>query len=251
MGKSKWGKCLINFLANPERFLRFSKIATPIFGILALILLGLGFIWSLIYAPADYQQSETARIMFIHVPSAWVSVGAYSTMAIGSVVFLVWRHNLADLAAKAASEIGVVFTALCLVTGSIWGRPTWGTWWEWDGRLTSVLVLFFLYLGYIALRGAISDGQKAAKAAAILCLVGSVNIPIIRYSVVWWNTLHQPAAVIRKGGSSLHADILNPLLFMGLAFMVFFGFLMLIKMRTLIFERKIKSLEAKIFNGDE
>lgn len=246
MGKSQWGKYLINFLANPERFLRFSKIATPIFGILAFLALIIGYVWALFYAPADYQQSQTARIIFIHVPSAWVSVGAYSTMAIGSLVFLVWRHNLADLAAKAAAHIGVVFTALCLVTGSIWGRPTWGTWWEWDGRLTSVLVLFFLYLGYIALRSSMSDDQKGAKAAAILCLVGSINIPIIRFSVVWWNTLHQPAAVIRKGGSSLHSDILNPLLFMGLAFMLFFGFLMLVRMRALIIERKNKNLEAKI-----
>lgn len=226
--------------------MRFSKVAIPIFAILAFLSLVFGYIWSLVYAPADYQQSQTARIIFIHVPSAWVAVGAYSTMALGSLVFLVWRHNLADLAAKAAAQIGVVFTALCLITGSIWGRPTWGTWWEWDGRLTSVLVLFFLYLGYLALRAAMNDDQKGAKAAAILCLVGSINIPIIRYSVVWWNTLHQPAAVIRKGGSSLHADILNPLLFMGFAFMIFFGLLMLIKMRALIIERKNKNIEAKI-----
>ncbi len=226
--------------------MRFSKVAIPIFAILAFLSLVFGYIWSLVYAPADYQQSQTARIIFIHVPSAWVAVGAYSTMALGSLVFLVWRHNLADLAAKAAAQIGVVFTALCLITGSIWGRPTWGTWWEWDGRLTSVLVLFFLYLGYLALRAAMNDDQKGAKAAAILCLVGSINIPIIRYSVVWWNTLHQPAAVIRKGGSSLHADILNPLLFMGFAFMLFFGLLMLIKMRALIIERKNKNIEAKI-----
>lgn len=237
---------MINFLANPERFMRFSKIAMPIFGILALISLSIGFAWALFFAPADYQQSQTARIIFIHVPSAWISVGAYATMAIASIIFLVWRHNLADLGAKAAAEIGTAFTALCLITGSVWGRPTWGTWWEWDGRLTSVLVLFFIYLGYLALRSAISDQTKAAKAAAIMCLVGAVNIPIIRFSVVWWNTLHQPAAVFRKGGSSLHPDILNPLLFMGAAFMFLFGFLMLYYVRTLVIQKRIESLEHKI-----
>lgn len=246
MGKSKWGKCLINFLANPERFMRFSKIAMPIFGILAFVSLVLGYVWALVYAPADYQQMETARIMFIHVPSAWVATGAYAMMAIASIVFLVWRHNLADSAAFVGAKIGAAFTALCLITGSIWGRPTWGTWWEWDGRLTSVLVLFFIYLGYLALRGAISDQTKAAKAAAILSLVGSVNIVIIRYSVVWWNTLHQPAAVIRKGGSSLHPDLLKPLLFNGLAFMLFFGFLMLLNLRTEIIKKRISSIETRL-----
>ncbi len=241
---------MINFLANPERFMRFSKIAMPIFGILAFISLAIGMVWALYYAPADYQQSQTARIMFIHVPSAWIAVGAYSTMAIASIIFLVWRHNLADLGAKAAAEIGAAFTALCLITGSIWGRPTWGTWWEWDGRLTSVLVLFFLYLGYLALRNSIDDKNKAAKAAAILCLVGAVNIPIIRFSVVWWNTLHQPAAVFRKGGSSLHPDILNPLLWNGMAFLFLFGFLMLYYVRTMVVEKRIESLEHKILSRD-
>jgi heme exporter protein C len=239
---------MINYLANPERFMRFSKIAMPIFGVLAFLGLAIGYVWALIYAPADYQQSQTARIMFVHVPSAWVSVGAYSTMAIASIVYLVWRHNLADAAALVAAQIGAAFTALCLVTGAIWGRPTWGTWWEFDGRLTSVLVLFFLYLGYLALRSAISDPVKSGKAAAILCLVGTVNIPIIRFSVVWWNTLHQPAAVFRKGGSSLHPDILNPLLFNGAAFMLLFGFLMLLNLRTQITKKRIQGIESRLYS---
>lgn len=239
---------MINFLANPERFMKFSKIATPIFGVLAFLSLAIGLVWSLVYAPADYQQSEVARIMFIHVPSAWISVMAYSTMAVGSIIYLVWRHNVADVAAQAAAQIGVVFTATCLITGSIWGRPTWGTWWEWDGRLTSVLVLFFIYLGYIALRSAINDYQKSAQAGAILCLVGSVNIPIIRYSVVWWNTLHQPAAIIRKGGPSIHPDLLYPLLIMGVAFSLLFGTLLLVKMRALIFENRAKKLGSRLMH---
>ena len=189
--------------------------------------------------------------MFIHVPSAWVATFAYATMAVASVIFLVWRHNLADLGARAAAEIGAAFTLLCLVTGSIWGRPTWGTWWEWDGRLTSVLVLFFLYLGYIALRSSIDDEQKAGKAAAILCLVGSVNIPIIRYSVVWWNTLHQPAAVIRKGGSSIHPELLHPLLLMGLAFMFIFGAALIGRTKSLLMAKRAKNLEAKLVYSKE
>ena len=239
---------MFNYLANPERFMRFSKIAAPILGALGFALLIVGSIWSLLYAPADYQQSETARIMFVHVPSAWASSAAYMVMAVASLIFLVWRHNLADLGAKAAAQIGVWFTALCLVTGSIWGRPTWGTWWEWDGRLTSMLVLLFLYLGYLALRSAMDDEQKGARAAAILCLVGTVNIPIIRYSVVWWNTLHQPAAIIRKGGPSIHPELLQPLLVMGLAFMFLFGTLVIIRVQTFVFERKIKTIEAKLAN---
>ncbi|MFN7673779.1 MAG: heme ABC transporter permease CcmC, partial [bacterium] len=162
-----------------------------------MIVSAIGVVWSLLYAPADYQQGETARIMYIHVPSSWIAVGAYSGMAIGSISYLVWGHALGDIAAKVMAPIGAAFTALCLATGSIWGRPTWGTWWEWDGRLTSVLVLFFLYLGYMALRSALDETSKASKAAAILCLVGTINIPIIRFSVEWWNTLHQKASIIR------------------------------------------------------
>lgn len=236
---------MFNYLANPERFMRFSKIAIPIFAIVGFSLLLIGSVWSLLYAPADYQQSESARIMFIHVPSAWISTMAYGVMAVASLIFLVWRHNLADLGANAAAQIGVWFTALCLITGSIWGKPTWGTWWEWDGRLTSVLILLFLFLGYIALRSAIDDDQKGARAAAILCLVGTINLPIIRYSVVWWNTLHQPAAVIRKGGPSIHLELLQPLLVMGLAFSLIFGALLMLKVRGFVFARRAKSIELR------
>ena len=242
---------MFNYLANPERFSRFAKWAYPLLLVLGIVTLAVGTVWSLLYAPADYQQSQSARIMFIHVPAAWIATFAYATMAVASVIFLVWRHNLADLGARAAAEIGAAFTFLCLVTGSIWGRPTWGTWWEWDGRLTSVLVLFFLYLGYLALRSSIDDEQKAGRAAAILCLVGSINIPIIRYSVVWWNTLHQPAAIIRKGGPSIHPELLYPLLVMGVAFMLLFGASLIGRTKALLMAKRAKNLEAKLVYSGE
>lgn len=241
---------MLNYFANPDRFMRFSKIAIPIFALLAFVTLAFGSVWSLGFAPADYLQGQSARIIFVHVPAAWVAFSAYSMMAGGSLVYLVWRHNLADVAANAASSIGAAFTAVCLLSGSIWGRPTWGTWWVWDGRLTSMLVLLFIYLGYISLRSAISDKQKSASAGAILCLVGAVNIPIIRYSVVWWNTLHQPAAIIRKGGPSIHGEILQPLLLMGIGFLLLFGTLLMLKMRGLVFQNRASVLAHRILEKE-
>jgi heme exporter protein C len=240
---------MIQAFANPQKFLALASWLVPVLWALAGLALLVGVPWSLAFAPADYQQSETARIIFIHVPSAWIAVGAYVSMAIASVTYLVWGHLLADVAARCAAPVGAAFTALCLATGSIWGRPTWGTWWEWDGRLTSVLVLFFLYLGYMALRAAVDDPVKGAKAGAILCLVGTINIPIIRFSVEWWNTLHQPASIIREGGPSIHPDILNPLLVMGLAFLLLFSVLLIQAMRAEIWRRRVDVLEARLGAG--
>jgi heme exporter protein C len=240
---------MISTFANPQKFLGMARWLVPVLWVLAGLALLVGVPWSLAFAPADYQQSETARIIFIHVPSAWIAVGAYMTMAVASVTYLVWGHLLADAAAKCAAPIGAAFTALCLATGSIWGRPTWGTWWEWDGRLTSVLVLFFLYLGYLALRSAMDDPVKGAKAAAILCLVGTVNIPIIRFSVEWWNTLHQPASIIREGGPSIHPDILNPLLVMGVAYLLVYSALLVMAMRAEIWRRKVTAMEMRLGAG--
>jgi heme exporter protein C len=237
---------MISAFANPQKFLGLARWLVPLLWALAAVALAIGVPWSLGFAPADYQQSETSRIMFIHVPSAWIAVGAYMTMAIASVTYLVWGHILADVAAKCAAPIGAAFTGLCLATGSIWGRPTWGTWWEWDGRLTSVLVLFFLYLGYLALRSAMDDPAKGAKAGAILCLVGTINIPIIRFSVEWWNTLHQPASVIRAGGPSIHADLLNPLFVMGLAYLLIFSALLVQSMRAEVWRRRVEVMEARL-----
>jgi heme exporter protein C len=236
---------MISRFANPHKFLALSNWLLPVLWGLAILAFVIGIPWSLVYAPADYQQGETVRIMFIHVPSAWIAVSAYFTMAIGSVSYLVWGHALGDIAAKTAAPIGAAFTALCLATGSIWGKPTWGTWWEWDGRLTSVLVLFFLYLGYMALRNAMEDTTKGAKAAAILCLVGTINIPIIRFSVEWWNTLHQKASIIREGGPSLDATMLYPLLVMGLAYLFTYAALNVLAMRGEIWQRRADSLEAR------
>jgi heme exporter protein C len=241
---------MISAFANPQKFLALSGWLLPLCAAIAVALLLVGVPWSLVYAPADYQQGETARIMFIHVPSAWVAMGAYMAMAIASVTYLVWGHMVADVAARAAAPVGAAFTALCLATGSIWGRPTWGTWWEWDGRLTSVLVLFFLYLGYLALRSAMDDPVRGAKAGAILCLVGTVNIPIIRFSVEWWNTLHQPASIIREGGPSIDPSMLWPLLIMGSAFMFLFGALMLAGMKAEIWKRRAQVMEARLALGE-
>lgn len=237
---------MISGFANPQRFLGLSAWLLPLTIVLAVGVSAIGVVWSMLYAPADYQQGETARIMFIHVPSAWIAVGAYTGMAIGSISYLVWGHALGDIAAKVMAPIGAAFTALCLATGSIWGRPMWGTWWEWDGRLTSVLVLFFLYLGYMALRSALDETSKASKAAAILCLVGTINIPIIRFSVEWWNTLHQKASVIREGGPSLDPSMLHPLLVMGVAYLLIFTALTLAAMRAEIWKRSADAIQARL-----
>ena len=229
-------------LANPNRFMRFSAVVLPWVGVVTIVLLAIGLYWGLFIAPADYQQGETVRIMFVHVPSAWMAMFTYTFIAVASIVSLIWRHSLADVAAKSAAPIGAAFTFLALVTGSLWGKPMWGTWWVWDARLTSVLVLFFLYLGYIALWATIEEPVRAGRAAAILAVVGFVNIPIIKYSVDWWNTLHQPASVARMDGPSIHVSILYPLLTMGLAFTLLFATLVLMAMRGEVMRRRIRTM---------
>jgi heme exporter protein C len=181
-------------LANPARFMAFTRIALPVAALAALCLTGAG-LWFAFSAPPDYQQGATVRILFIHVPFAWLAMFTYAMMSVSALGTLVWRHPLADVALKAAIPIGATFTALCLITGSLWGRPTWGTYWVWDARLTSVFVLFLIYLGLGAIHAAIDDKSMAARAAAIITLVGSINLPIIKYSVEWWNTLHQAPSI--------------------------------------------------------
>jgi heme exporter protein C len=228
--------------ANPARFMRLSARLVPWFGAASALLLGFGTYLALFVAPPDYQQGEAVRIMFVHVPAAWMSTFVYAVMAAASATALIWRHPLADIAAQAAAPLGAGFTLLCLVTGSLWGEPMWGTWWVWDARLTSVLVLFFLYLGYIALVNAFDDPSRGAKAGAILALVGVVNLPIIKFSVDWWNTLHQPASVFRLGGPTIAAAMLWPLLIMALGFTLFFVFLLMIRMRTALMAAKLRAL---------
>jgi heme exporter protein C len=193
-------------------------------------------------APDDYQQGATVKIMFIHVPAAWLGIFAWIVMSAAALGTLVWRHPLADVAAKAAAPIGAAFTLMCLVTGSLWGRPMWGTYWVWDARLTSVLVLFLMYLGVIALWRTIDDPVQAARAAAVLTLVGAINIPIIKFSVDWWNTLHQPASVFRLGGTTIHPAILVPLIVMAVAFTLLFLTLHLAAMRNEIMRRRVRTL---------
>ena len=232
--------------ANPNRFMRLSAALMPWIGVLTAVLMAAGLYLALMASPPDYQQGETVRIMYVHVPAAWMAMFCYVSMAIAAAIGLIWRHPLADLAAKATAPIGASFTFLALVTGSLWGRPMWGTWWVWDGRLTSVLILFFLYLGYIALVEAFDDPARGLKAAAILALVGCVNIPIIKFSVDWWNTLHQPASVVRMGGPTIDASMLAPLLVMAAAFTSYYLWLLLLRLRSEILAGKIRAMRQRL-----
>ena len=228
-------------LANPTRFLALAERLLPWLIGLTVIAFAVG-LQQTAGAPDDYQQGATVKIMFIHVPNAWLSMFVWAVMSVAALGTLVWRHPLADVAAKAAAPIGAAFTFLALVTGSLWGRPMWGTYWEWDARLTSVLILFLMYLGLIALWRAVEDPSRAARAAAILTLVGAINLPIIKFSVDWWNTLHQPASVIRLGGPAIHPTILIPLLVMAVAFTLLFITLHLAAMRNEILRRRVRTL---------
>ncbi len=228
---------MVNF-ANPTVFADLTRRALPWFAAATLALFALGLYLSFA-APPDYQQGESVKIMYLHVPAAWMATYIYGVMALAALGTLVWRHPLADAAQKAAAPLGAGFTLICLVTGSLWGKPMWGTYWVWDARLTSVLTLFILYLGLIALWRAIEDPGRAARAAAILALVGCVDLPIIKFSVDWWNTLHQPASVFRLGGPTIAAALLWPLIVMALAFMFLFLTLHLMAIRNEILRRRI------------
>ncbi|MFZ3004750.1 MAG: heme ABC transporter permease CcmC [Phenylobacterium sp.] len=218
----------------------FSRWAAPMFGVIAVVL-ALAGLWLGFTAPEDYQQGDTVRIMFIHVPAAWMSMFVYACLGGASFLALVFRHALADAAAQAAAPLGAAFTVLALATGALWGRPMWGAWWVWDARLTSVLVLLLFYLAYMALRASLDDETKAARAGAILALVGIVNLPIVHWSVNWWNTLHQGASVFRKGGPTMTIDYLYPLLLLGLAYMAAFGSLWLVRIRAEVWRRRAEA----------
>ena len=219
--------------ANPARFLRIARPLTPVLLLSGLALTGAALAYGLFYAPAERLQGETVRILFIHVPTAWLGMAGWSAIAIASLVELVWRHPLAALAARASALPGAVFTFLCLASGSIWGRPAWGAWWVWDGRLTSMLVLLFLYFGYMALAGAIDREGGSSRVPAIFGLVGAINIPIIHYSVIWWNSLHQPPS-ITTGGSAMAGPFLWGLIAATLGFSLIFGGVVLARMRALL-----------------
>ncbi len=237
--------------ANPGRFLRLSGRVLPFLAIPALLLTLGGLGWGLFVAPGDWQQGDAMRIIYIHVPAAWLASGGYLSLAICAVLSLVWRHPLADLAAVEIGPVGAAFTALCLATGSLWGKPMWGAWWVWDARLTSVLVLFFLYLGHIALVRAFDDPVRGYRAGAILALVGVVNLPVIKFSVDWWNTLHQPATITVTGAPTMHVSMLVPLLVCVAGFSLGFAAIVTARLRAAVMERRIRGLLLARAQGAE
>lgn len=228
--------------ANPARFLKIARPLTGWLGWSGAVLIALALADGLFLAPPERLQGESVRIIYLHVPAAWLGMGGWTALALASLAQLIWRHPLAGLAARAAAVPGAVFAAICLATGSLWGRPTWGTWWEWDGRMTSMLVLFFLYLGYIALAGAEQDKGGEGRLAAIYGLVGAVNLPIIHYSVLWWRTLHQGQSIdFLRGSSTIDAAMLWPLLGSALGFSLLFGAIMLMRMRAELARNKVEA----------
>ncbi len=231
----------LSALANPTKFLAFSAKVLPWLAALSALVLAIGLYMSFT-APEDYQQGITVRIMYVHVPFAWLSMMCWIVMSAAALGTLVWRHPLADVAAKTAAPIGAAFTFLALVTGALWGKPMWGTYWVWDARLTSMFILFLMYLGVIALSRAMEEPSQSARAVAILVLVGAINIPIIKFSVNWWNTLHQPAAVFRMGGPTIDPSLLWPLLVMAIGFTLLFFTLHIVAMQNEIWQRRIVAM---------
>ncbi|MBL6853299.1 MAG: heme ABC transporter permease [Alphaproteobacteria bacterium] len=227
--------------ANPKRFMDASSAFLPWLVAVTVLSLGAGVVLGFL-TPPDYQQGETVKLMFLHVPAAWTAMMAYGLLALTSLFSLVWRHPLSDVAAKTAAPLGAVFTVLGLITGSLWGRPMWGAYWVWDARLTSFLLLLFIYLGYIALWNAIEDEVRAARAAAILALLGAVNLPVIEFSVDWWNTLHQGESIFRAGGPRISAVFLWPLALSGIGYTLLFFTLWTVRIRTEILERRARSI---------
>ena len=232
--------------ANPTRFLKIARPATNWLLAIGVVLLLAGIWGGLAMTPPDYLQGETVRILYIHVPAAWLAMAGWASIAAASISQLVWRHPLAAVAGRAIAPVGATFAALCLATGSIWGRPTWGTWWEWDGRLTSMLILFFLYLGYIALASAERERGGEGRMAALFGLVGAVNLPIIHYSVLWWRTLHQGQSISLSQGSSIAPELLWPLPLTMLGFSAIFAAVVLMRMRA---ELACQKLEARLLRS--
>jgi heme exporter protein C len=231
---------MLSRFSNPVKFEALAKRVGPIaFGVFV-VFAAIGVVMGLFFAPEDYQQGDSVRIMYVHVPAAWMALAAYSFIAAMSFVGFVWRHNLADIAARSAAAPGAAFTALALFTGAVWGKPTWGAWWVWDARLTSVLVLLFLYLGYMAVWKSVEDEARAARFARILALVGAINIPIIKFSVNWWNSLHQPASILRLDGPSIHPSMLTPLFALIIAYTALFGWLVLVGVRADLIMRRLE-----------
>ena len=242
---------MFHYFANPTRFMRFSNAIFPYIIITCTLLISLGLWYGLINSPPDYLQGESVRIMYIHVPSAWMSLFVYFFITVFSISFLIWRHPLASMAAYESTKIGAIFTLITLCTGSLWGKPTWGTWWVWDARLTSVLLLFFIYLALMTLPKAFNDLDKGDNAFSILALFGAFNLPIIKFSVDWWNTLHQPASVFRRGGVAINEEMLLPLLLMASAFMLLYIILLIIGIDASLHYRKYRALVINKLNKNQ
>ena len=235
---------MIDYLANPSRFFRITNFLLPWLMGLSMTLTIIGIYFALFDSPEDLIQGSAVRIMYVHVPSAWLSIFSYLLLSICSFFFIVWRHPLADILSRSIAPVGALFSLLTLLTGSIWGRPMWGTWWVWDARLTSMLILFIFFLGYIALSNAFERNERGSRPAALLAIVGSINLPIVKFSVDWWNTLHQPASIIRTGGISIDQSMLVPLIIMTLAFHVFFVLVVILRAHSILIERKVYHLKV-------
>ena len=236
---------MFDWLANPNRFNRITEKIQPYILLIAITTLISGLYFGLFDSPKDYQQGDAVRIMYVHVPSAWLASFLYFSLAISCVFYLVWKHPLADLVSSSIAPIGALFSALTLVTGSLWGKPMWGTWWVWDARLTSMLVLFFFYLGYILLSNAFERKIDGSKTASVLAIVGLINLPIVKFSVDWWHTLHQPASIIKIGGPSIDDKMLLPLILMILALSFFSLYMIILNVKTKLIEKKCEALLLK------
>ena len=239
---------MLHRFANPTRFLRFANAVLPWCTWISVALITAGIYFSFAAAPADYQQGQTVRIMYVHVPAAWMAMFTYAFIVIASATGLIWKHPIAHISATAAAPVGACFTLVCLVTGSFWGKPMWGTWWVWDARLTSVLILFFLYLGFIVLHDAFDDTSRGARAASILAVVGAINVPIIKFSVDWWNTLHQPASFVKLDGPAIHSSMLIPLLLMACGYTGFYLWMLIVRVRAELNSSKIRAIRIRQAN---
>ena len=236
---------MFDYLANPTRFMRIADRLFRPMAVLAGGLIAAGLYYGLLASPPDYQQGDTVRIMYVHVPAAWLATLGYVALALCGLFYVVWRHPLADIALRAMAPAGAMFAFLTLVTGAFWGKPMWGAWWVWDARLTSMLILFFFYLGVIALANGFDQAERGSRPAALLALVGLVNVPIVKFSVDWWNTLHQPASLLRSGGVSIDQAMLVPLLLMLAGMHLYFAVIVILRMKALLAERRISNLQLR------
>ena len=236
---------MFDYLANPTRFVRIANAVLRPLAVLGALLIAGGLYYGLLASPADYQQGETVRIMYVHVPAAWLASMGYVALGLCGLFYLVWRHPLADVALRAIAPVGALFAFLTLVTGAFWGKPMWGAWWVWDARLTSMLILFFFYLGVIALADGFDRRERGSKPAALLALVGLINVPIVKFSVDWWNTLHQPASLLRSGGVAIDSAMLTPLLMMLAGFHCYFAVIVIWRMKAQLVERRISTLRLR------